>query len=326
MELRKDYILDRWVIIAKNRGKRPHQMKSKDDIYAADPGPEKCFFCPGHEDQTPPEIGRIKDDKGGWKLRWFKNKFPAADKKGSPEIKTADTFFMYSDAYGEHEVIVETNDHKKQMIDLDEEDIRNILRVYARRIEELENEPHTKYVAVFKNEGNKAGTSIVHSHSQLISLNIIPPEVQAKLDAVRNHDSCPYCEIIKTESKSLRRIHEDDTCVAFAPYASRFNFETWIFPKSHYKSLIDFSDDELFKLATAMKIILQKMKELNASFNILVYYAPDGHDLHFHIEILPRIADWAGLEFETGVTINSVSPEDAAKFYRGEKEESEQKK
>jgi len=69
MELRKDYILDRWVIIATGRGKRPHEFKTEDDIYADDKGPEKCFFCPGNESMTPPEIGRVKDDKGGWKLR-----------------------------------------------------------------------------------------------------------------------------------------------------------------------------------------------------------------------------------------------------------------
>jgi UDPglucose--hexose-1-phosphate uridylyltransferase len=318
MELRKDYILDRWVIIATGRGKRPEQFKTDDDIYANDPGPEKCFFCPGNEEKTPPEIGRIKDDKGGWKLRWFTNKFPAVDKKGDPAVKTADAFFTYADAYGTHEIIVETNDHKKQLIDLGEDDIMEILKVYAHRIDELMNQPNIKYVNVFKNEGIKAGTSIVHSHSQLISLNIIPTEVNNKLEAAKKFDSCPYCDVVKAEAKSLRHVHEDDTTLTFTPYASRFNFEVWIFPKNHYKTLMDFSDDELFDLAAAVKRVLRKIKEINANFNMVIYYAPKGEDMHFHIEILPRIATWAGFELESGVTINVVSPEDAAKFYKGE--------
>ncbi|MBN1544855.1 galactose-1-phosphate uridylyltransferase [Candidatus Woesearchaeota archaeon] len=318
MELRKDYILDRWVIIATGRGKRPEQFRTEDEIYANDQGPEKCFFCPGHEDLTPPEIGRTKGDHGSWNMRWFANKFAAVDKKGDPKIKTTDRFFTYADAYGVHSVIVETPEHSKQMIDLSEDELMELLRVYANRIADRLNEPDIKYVAVFKNEGPKAGTSIVHSHSQLISLNIVPPTVREKLDAVKKHPSCPYCDIIKIENKSLRHVHEDDTTVTFTPYASRFNFEVWIVPKSHYRTLMDFSDDELFDLASALKRVLRKLKELNANFNMAIYYAPKGEDLHFHIEILPRIATWAGFELETGIIINVVSPEDAANFYRGE--------
>ncbi|MBW2967968.1 galactose-1-phosphate uridylyltransferase [Candidatus Woesearchaeota archaeon] len=320
MELRKGYIMDRWVIIAESRGKRPHQFKTDDDIYANDPGPEKCFFCPGNESMTPEETGRIKDEKGGWKLRWFPNKFAAVDKKGNPEIKTADRFFTYADAYGNHEVIVETPDHSKQLFDLDEEDIVQLLKVYAHRIDELSNQPNIKYVSVFKNEGRKAGTSIVHSHSQLISVNTLPPRVKHQIDAVRKFDSCPYCDIVRIESKGDRLVRAGEEFVTFTPYASRFNFEAWIFPRTHYRTLMDFSDGQLHRLAAHMKHVLKKLKELNASFNMVVYYAPKGEDLHFHIEFLPRIATHAGFELETGIIINSVSPEDAAKFYRGESE------
>ncbi|MFH1063730.1 MAG: galactose-1-phosphate uridylyltransferase [Candidatus Woesearchaeota archaeon] len=319
MELRKDYILDRWVIIAPDRGKRPEEFKSEDDIYANDKGKENCFFCPGNESKTPPELGRIKDDSTGkWKIRWFQNKFPAVDKEGSPAVKTDNTFFTYSDAYGDHQVIVDTPDHSKQMTDLSEDDIMQLLRVFSHRVDELGDQPATKYVSIFKNSGPKAGTSIIHSHCQLITLNKIPPDIQEKLTAMKRFSSCPYCEIIKTESKSLRHVHEDDTTITFTPYASRFNFEVWIFPKHHYKRFSDFSEDELFDVATALKRVLRKLKELNANFNIGFFYAPEGEDLHFHIEIMPRIANWAGFELSTGVVINVVSPEDAAKFYKGE--------
>jgi UDPglucose--hexose-1-phosphate uridylyltransferase len=40
--------------------------------------------------------------------------------------------------------------------------------------------------------------------------------------------------------------------------------------------------------------------------------------LHFHIEICPRINIYGGFELGTDIIINSVSPETAARFYRGE--------
>ncbi|MFC1722551.1 galactose-1-phosphate uridylyltransferase [Nanoarchaeota archaeon] len=318
MELRKDYILNRWVIISKTRGKRPDQFKQEADIYAGDPGPTECHFCPGNEDKTPPEWGRIKDEQGNWKIRWYKNLFPAVETSGKHEIETHNHFFTFSNAYGHHEVIAETNDHKKQYWDFSDEELVEILNVYANRIDELSGKPNIKYVSVFKNHGKRAGTSIIHSHSQAISLNVIPHEVQIKLDATKKFESCPYCDLVKEEAQGIRKIHENESCLAFAPYASRFNMEAWIFPKNHYKTLHDFSEKDMKNLAQCMKIVLDRLKSLNVAFNMCLFYTPKGEDMHFHIEFMPRIQIPAGFELGSGVYINVVPPEDAAAWYRGE--------
>ena len=76
------------------------------------------------------------------------------------------------------------------------------------------------------------------------------------------------------------------------------------------------NDQELYDVASVLKKILVKLKKMNASYNFYLHYAPQGHDLHFHIEVTPRIGKWGGFELSTGAIINSVMPEDAAKFYR----------
>jgi UDPglucose--hexose-1-phosphate uridylyltransferase len=313
MELRKDYILDRWVIIASKRGQRPYEFKPKND--EAPITKDNCIFCPGKEANTPGEIGRLSDKKGNWRIRWFPNKFNAVERQGEPAIKNADTFFTYSDAYGRHEIIVETNEHQKQLADLDEEEIKDLLMVYSNRIELLEKEPNTAYVSVFKNSGKEAGTSLVHSHSQIISLNVLPTEVQQKINAIKKFKSCPYCDILKIESKGARAAYENETVIAFTPYASRFNYEVWLFPKKHHKKLKDFSEKEIFDMAKAIKKIILRLKEIKADYNMLLFYSPQGEELHFHIQILPRIAEWAGFELGSGVVVNTVSPEEAAGFY-----------
>lgn len=314
MELRKDYILDRWVIIASKRGQRPYEFKAKNEENSITK--EKCMFCPGNEANTPGEIGRLSDEKGNWRIRWFPNKFNAVDKQGEPAIKTADNFFTYSDAYGRHEIIVETNEHQKQLVDLDEEEIKEILMVYSNRIELLEKEPNTAYVSVFKNSGKEAGTSLVHSHSQIISLNILPTEVQHKINATKKFKSCPYCEVLKTESKGARAVYENETVTVFTPYAPRFNYEVWLFPKKHCKRLKEFSEKETRDMTKAIKKIILKLKEIKADYNMAIFYSPQGEDMHFHIQILPRIAEWAGFELGSGIVVNTVSPEEAAIFYK----------
>ena len=79
----------------------------------------------------------------------------------------------------------------------------------------------------------------------------------------------------------------------------------------------ELSENELEDLALATKKILIKLKKINASYNLFIHYSPEKENLHFHIEITPRIATWGGFELGTNFTINSVLPEDAARFYRG---------
>ena len=144
----------------------------------------------------------------------------------------------------------------------------------------------------------------------------VPELVKEEIEVCRKHRKCPYCNIVKLESKSKRKIFETKNVLAFAPYASRFNYEAWIFPKQHKRALEELNETELKDFAAAMKKILLKLKKLNASYNFYLHYSPAKENLHFHIEITPRIATWGGFELSTEFTINSVLPEDAARFYR----------
>ena len=42
----------------------------------------------------------------------------------------------------------------------------------------------------------------------------------------------------------------------------------------------------------------------------------DPRSYHWHMTIFPRLTIWAGFEYATGIPINPVSPEEAAKFLR----------
>lgn len=308
-ELRRDYILDEWVILSTGRQARPHQL-----IEDAKKDSQICYFCPGNEKLTPDENGRVSG-KDGWLLRWVPNKFPAVESVGISFPKTDNRFFSFANNFGFHEIIIETPVHDKQMWDFSCGELESVLQVYSQRVSALESLQNIKYVTVFKNQGVHAGTSIVHAHSQIIAQSIIPSRVQQKLFAVRKFVECPYCAIVDAERHSNRFVFENNSVVAFTPYASRFNYEVWIFPKTHVTGLDQWN---VLDVADALQHILARLKVLNCSFNILFTYAPRGTDLHLHCEICPRIATWAGYEFASGIVINSVSPEDAARFYRND--------
>jgi len=309
-ELRKDYILDRYVIIATERAKRPDQFKSE----AKQNKEEVCYFCPSNEHMTPVEIGRFPEFSNDWQIRVFPNKFPAVRPEGKADIQTDNTFYTYSDAFGYHEVIVETPNHEESLADLNEVTIANVIYMFNSRIEENLKKPDVKYATVFKNHGEKAGTSIIHSHCQLITLNKIPENVLEKEKAIKKYDFCPYCSIIQNERNSYRRCFENSSFVSFTPYASRFPFEVWVFPQRHILKLSEFTKAEYMDLAIILKKILLKLKALNADYNMLIQYGIT--NMHFHIEICPRLSTWAGFELSSGTIINTMTPENAAEFYR----------
>lgn len=300
-QIRKDYLLDRYVIVAENRGARPH------DFVQQSPPSEKgktCFFCPGNEHLTPPETGRIGTAKK-WLVRSFYNKFAAVSKD-------------FPEARGSHEVLVETPSHTKQLGQVSERQIGLTLLLCQKRVSALCKDPKIKYVLVFKNQGPKAGTSLLHSHSQIIATEFVPSSVEEELRAYKKEKSCPFCAIARREAKSERRIFEDRHFIAFAPYASRSAFEVWVMPKRHVKCITGLTAAERSSLAKMIKRLLARLKSLfkYPQFNYYFHIAPKGEDFHFHMELLPRLTIWAGFELGSGMYINPVSPENAAGMLR----------
>ncbi|ODS39428.1 MAG: hypothetical protein A7316_11065 [Candidatus Altiarchaeales archaeon WOR_SM1_86-2] len=303
-ELRKDYILDNWVIISPARKKRPRDFKKKEEEVKEG----ICYFCPGNEHLTPPEISRVEEN-GRWIIRCFPNKFPAVSLEGGS-------------AHGEHEIVVETNEHGKELEDLSVDHLVKVLDFYSWRIEKLKSKEGVEYVVLFRNKGKEAGASFTHTHAQLISLPLVPPIVKEKIAASKKYadenGTCPYCDILKKEMGGERRILEDENACAFAPFASRFPFEAWIMPKRHIGRIGSMNEDEKRSFAKVFKKIMLKLRSMlgDPDYNLLFYLAPAGDELHFHLEICPRIAKWAGFEFGSGIIINTMGPEDAAGFYR----------
>ena len=308
MDLRRDYFLDRWVIINPKRGLRPHQFTHKPNPGKA----KKDYFAPGNEMTTPMELGRVGTDKK-WEIMWFMNKFPAVQTDGDYTIQRHNKFYTFSASYGWHEVIVETPSGTNQLYSFTKKQVMKLLRVYQQRIKDVRGKEGVKYASLFKNHGPDAGTSIAHSHSQLIGYNLVPEIIKQKLKKSRKHGKCLYCEVIEAEKDSDRRCFENEMFIAFTPYASRFNYEIWLMPKKHISDFSKLNPWQLDQFCDIFMLILKKLKKIGCSFN---FYFQNYGKMHFHVEFCPRIATWAGFEFSTDTIINSMSPEEAAKFYR----------
>ncbi len=303
-EIRKDYFLDKYVIITPGRTKRPRGVKAKTTF-----SQEKfCPFCPkGVEKKliikTYP--GFKKDEP--WSAMAIKNKYPIVT-LNNPK------------AYGQHEVIIETPDHGKELSQLNLQQIVNLLEVFKDRTNILAKISKIDYILIFKNEGGKAGASLVHAHCQVFASEILPPDLSEEFTAMRQyqqkHNRCPYCDIIRKEEKSSRRIYTDKYIVAFAPYASAYHYETWIFPRRHIDNIIHLSKQETAALAEVLKKVLKKIYQLGLSYNLFLHQVVSNKNQHFYLKIQPREAVWGGVELGSGIIVNSLAPEKAAAYLR----------
>lgn len=299
-EIRKDYLLNKYVIITPGRAKRPRDIKEQTII-------SRVASCPFCQEKLNPKNILDRLDAPESEILSIKNIFPAVSLDNKK-------------AYGSQEVIIETTDHKKELHNMSEAQIEQLLRMYAKRTQAINKIKNLDYILCFKNQGSKAGASIVHAHSQIFATDIMPPEIKQELELARQyklkHQACAYCDIIKREIKSPRKIYADKFVAAFAPYASQYHYEAWIFTKRHLDNITKLNDHEFKAFAKTLKKILLKLSQLNLSFNYFLHQAVSDRDQHFYLKIQPRDSIWAGVELGSGLVINSIPPEEAAEFYR----------
>ncbi|MEW6041113.1 MAG: galactose-1-phosphate uridylyltransferase, partial [Elusimicrobiota bacterium] len=326
-ELRKDPVIGRWVIISSERGLRPLDY-AKEPEQVSD---KKCPFCAGNEKMTPPEIlvyknNDAKKDGPYWRVRVVPNKFPVLGIEGSVE-RMGYGIYDRMDGVGAHEVIVETPEHNKDMWELPDKNIEDIIWAFRDRINDLKRDTRFEYILVFKNKGSAAGASIYHPHSQLIALPMVPVRVRQEQSGAKQYfdykERCVFCDIIRQELKDANRIiSENDDFIAICPYASRFPFETWILPRRHDSKFEDIQNAENTSLAHIIKTVLKKMAQVlgNPSYNWLLHtsHLKAGYleYYHWHIELMPKLTKVAGFEWGTGFYINPTAPEEAAKYLR----------
>jgi len=337
-EIRKDYLLDRWVVIATERSRRPTDL--------AKPKPEAaktavCPMCVGNENMTPPavmlyekensEIKKSEDPLAGertrnWLVRVIPNLYPAFSppKQLGDEKQIPKGDYLWN-AIGHHEVIVESPNHDEGPAEAELPQLELVIRAYIERLKALSAKPYVKYVSIFRNHGLEAGASLSHAHSQIIATPMVPStireEQKAGKDFYEEHGKCIFCDIIEGETKGPRLISESGDFAVFAPYASINPMEFWILPKQHAPNILDLTAPEICAFAKIFKASLKALKDIvnDPPYNYGIHLSidPEAQDsYHWHLEVYPKLATWAGFEKSTGCYINTVTPETAAESFK----------
>ncbi len=332
-EVRKDYLLNRWVVIAKERKKRPTDFVNRDKTIKNG----ICPLCPGNEHMTPPAVlvyissdGAIKKDQDNastslthkdWLVRVIPNLYPVFKPPKENEFTLRKQSISAFKAIGHHEVLIESPCHEEHLGVARFSQIIEIINAYLDRIKTLSKNNYVKHISIFRNYRPEAGASLTHPHSQLIATPCIPYIVNQEKEASKtfwnkNHE-CFFCNILETERKSPRFIWENNNFVIIAPWASINPMEFWILPKVHHANMLAISEIEVKDLAETIRVCLGGLRNAvndppyNFGFHSLID-KKTGKYYHWHLEVYPKLNVWAGFEKSTGMFINVISPEDAA--------------
>ncbi len=326
-ELRRDPVLGRWIIISRERRKRPSDFP----IEVSQGNGGFCPLCPGNESSTPPAVLTInKEEQGGsespWQVRVVPNKYPALVIEGDLE-KEGVGLYDQMNGIGAHEVIIESPNHDEKFADLDPRNMALVFKAYKDRILDLEKDSRFKYVMVFKNHGRAAGASLEHSHSQLIALPILPRMIVSELAGSKSHynykERCVFCDIIRQEmQQDVRVVCQTEKFITLTPFAPRMPFEMWILPKHHSSGYCSQEDVDLLALADIFSLTLRALSCCipNVPYNFVLHtgplHEPSVEYYHWHFEIVPKLTSIAGFEWGSGFYINPLPPEEAAEYLR----------
>ena len=336
-DIRYDRIHDTHVIIAPERLHRPHcyGVEEKKEVVKE----EHCPFCEGNESMTPPEIFALREEgslanEEGWETRVVPNLYKAVQIEATHAHHYG--IFEHWEGFGAHEVIIDTPEHHSSMTQWSESAVVQWLQTLRTRVSDLRKDERIAYISLFKNEGSEAGATQQHSHTQLIGLPMIP-----KLQRERYHRSYEYykhnasalleSEIVNEEISNERIVAKQGEFTAYCPYASAYPFEVIISSKRALGQIDTLHDETIAQIAPLIHIILKNMKKQLGcfSFNLSISTPPlQGNTFEydilthteemcrFSIRVMPRLYQLGGFEVSTGVMINPVSPEHAAKLLR----------
>jgi UDPglucose--hexose-1-phosphate uridylyltransferase len=302
-ELRHDPLSGLDVIVAAGRAARPTTFAASARDAA---GTDGCPFCPGNEQETPPELARTgpgEPGMPGWRVRVFPNKYPVVG-EGEGGVR------------GAHEVVVLSPDHRRSFGRLDDRAVVEVSLMLRDRVR-AHLDAGCRHAFPILNHLDAAGASIVHPHAQVFALDFVPPGVEAALSR-------------------FGAVERDLVAVDAAPVdlvvARRGDVTSWCPRASTARSLFriahaaagptfDTADDDMVAdVGFALRDTLSRLTRVaggDVPYNVVVHGAPrDRAPFHWYVEVTPRLSVVAGFEQATGILVNSTPPEQAARALR----------
>jgi UDPglucose--hexose-1-phosphate uridylyltransferase len=326
-EFRQNLATKEWVVVAVDRALKPEDLRQREPLPAApekDPG---CPFCPGNEERTQPAAGTAAA-VNGWTARAVANKVPVLV-PNAPKVAPAGLYRRLPGA-GVHEVVVESRRHDRRWSQYAPEEAEAVVAAYVERFRAISSDLKVALTLLFRNQGRSTGTELSHPHAQVVGSSVVPASVRHRMDEAQKHydqnNECVFCRTVEEErAQGQRIVAENEHFVAFVLFASLSPFHLWILPKRHTPAFDKVTEAEQKSLAAILRLVLGKIDAGLGSpdYSFVIQSTPQDRGtteaFHWYISLVVRSGRAAGFELGSGMYLNNVVPEDAARFLQAVK-------
>ncbi len=312
-ELRWDPVRCEWVITAAHRMGR-----------VLLPPKDYCPLCP-----TKPGGFETEIPRADFEIAVFENLHPSLQINPPEPAVVPTALHPVQPARGVCEVVVYTSEHEGSLATLSNERLKQLVRVWRDRYHDLASREGIEYILIFENRGAEVGVTLHHPHGQIYAFPYIPPVPEQELISARkfhrDSGSCIFCDLIAGEAADGRRlVIENDSFIAFIPFAARYAYEVHLYSKRHCASLLELTERELDKMAAMLKNLVgcfDRLFDAPFPYIMVLHQEPlkEGKGLgHLHFEFYPPLRDrgklkyLAGCEQGAGTFINDSLPEEKA--------------
>jgi UDPglucose--hexose-1-phosphate uridylyltransferase len=222
-------------------------------------------------------------DTPGWLVRVVPNLYPA---------------------FEHQEVIVHSPRHVRSLAELSDDELGAVATAWSARLEAARVDDLWPYL--FVNEGQEAGASLPHSHSQLAWLPEAPPAVAAELPNLAK-GACAICELLANDTLEIAF---DSSVTLRSAYAPRVPYEALVAPLEHAAAP---READLRSVLALLRRAVTRLRGLEGPVALNVWLHAGEH---WHFEVVPRISELAGIELGAELYVSWLLPEAAAERLR----------
>jgi UDPglucose--hexose-1-phosphate uridylyltransferase len=228
--------------------------------------------------------GQRQPDTPGWLVRVVPNLYPALEHQ---------------------EVIVHSPRHVRSLAELEDDELGAVATAWSARLEA--GQVGDRWPYLFVNEGQEAGASLPHTHSQLAWLPEAPPAVRAELPNLAK-GACAICELLAGDTLEVAF---DSSVSLRAASAPRVPYEALVAPLEHAATP---SEADLRAALALLRRAVGRLRRHEGPLPLNVWLHAGEH---WHFEVVPRISELAGIELGAELYVNWLPPEEAAERLRG---------
>jgi UDPglucose--hexose-1-phosphate uridylyltransferase len=317
-----------WVLVSPHRTQRPWQGQVDDAETERRPAYDpKCYICPGNTRANGAKNPEYKE------VFVFDNDFPAV-RPDTPDLAYTDGLLEARGESGICRVVSFSPGHDLTLSQMEPENIRKVVDVWAHEYEQLGALPNVRHVQIFENRGSMMGCSNPHPHCQVWATSHVPNEPskeQSSLDQyLRSKGRCMICDYLKQEDNAqVRLVGSNRSFAACVPFWAIWPFETLVIARRHVATLPELTEDERDDLADLLKRLTARYDNL---FGVPFPYSMGFHqsptdkamhpESHLHAHFYPPLLRSATVRkfmvgFEMlGTPQRDITPESAAETLR----------